>query len=1006
VVQKIIGYLGRRVEGIRECQRSALEAFVEYRNVNDSSKALLINLPTGAGKTGVIAFIAHLSDEPRVLVVCHRKAVKSQLHREISKNFFRNTLNDSQCELKPTFRDKSFDQGDGIYITTFQKLSMLEESALAKVQASFDLIIVDEGHSEPSPVWREIIRQSLAVKVVITATPYRNDLFELNVSTENYFVYTFSEACRDGVVFNPEFHQERPEHLFNVVGGFLEQNPDLKCIVKCKDFADILGYHELFSSHYPTASIHEKITNPGVDYKFKSVAQALKNSDIRIIIHQHKLDEGVDIPEAKLLVLTYPLGSGRELVQSVGRVVRKYNNDTPIVIDVANGANEGMWKGYLDFDRYISTKEGAKDFIKSLSTSYLIEGFLSGFPQYSYFGGRFRQRVNLAEISPFDDINIPTASVCFIEKNTDFSLPLLMDKLHWELHSAGALVKSYNEVMDLSVIIYISFNSSRFFIDKLFFEPKLDVIVVKETPECLAIYDSGGGRYYNKTSFGLGASLNIEKLAALAAMTPERLIKETHARAIGAPGRRPEMVAQKGTDLARAQATQRNSKYALSILRFDNFGRDGKKSSSFYVGARSGRVADQKESNFTLKDLSEWVDTVSGQMQKGGSVGRLIKSYAQPSTDVPSCDPASLILDFSDFEQPLTVRGGQIYPDFYYIDGGPNFSFDIDGDTIDLALRYDTEKTEFSVLLSGSSIAVPEFKEVIDYINLHRSFKVLFRDGTTYFDGSFYRLSLPYEQGISVDESWAGSVLFSVPSLQRAKLKEKGRPDGHGNYPHTTVGEFDPESIFYEIDLLRNSGAPGVSLSDLGDFSRHIPGCDLVVCTDMGTEPCDFIVSSPEKLCFIHVKCGAATTPGASAGALAEVGSQAIKNIHHLISNNDSSLPGNFSRWNDPWPNSGGGFNLATRYRLFDGIVSHPPAADGSTSQLVWDLICGRRKSLQCKKEIWIVAGRSFSKSSFIDSMTLGITAPAETVQAYQLIEDWAGTANEYDVALRIFTSA
>lgn len=65
-----------------------------------------------------------------------------------------------------------------------------------------------------------------------------------------------------------------------------------------------------------------------------------------MIIHQHKLDEGVDIPEAKLLILTYELGSGRELVQAVGRIVRRYGATQPLVIDLSRGANEGMWDGY------------------------------------------------------------------------------------------------------------------------------------------------------------------------------------------------------------------------------------------------------------------------------------------------------------------------------------------------------------------------------------------------------------------------------------------------------------------------------------------------------------------------------------------------------------------------------------------------------------------------------------------------------------------------------------
>ena len=88
MVQRIIDYLNTKKEILRGCQRSALESFVDYRKAESTERSFLVNLPTGAGKTGVITLIAHLCDESRILVVCHRKAVKSQLHREISKRFF------------------------------------------------------------------------------------------------------------------------------------------------------------------------------------------------------------------------------------------------------------------------------------------------------------------------------------------------------------------------------------------------------------------------------------------------------------------------------------------------------------------------------------------------------------------------------------------------------------------------------------------------------------------------------------------------------------------------------------------------------------------------------------------------------------------------------------------------------------------------------------------------------------------------------------------------------
>ncbi|HFK9461760.1 TPA: DEAD/DEAH box helicase [Pseudomonas aeruginosa] len=497
----ILEYLDSTEEKLRKCQLEAVRSFVRYAEENNTERGFLINLPTGAGKTGVISLISHLSDALKVLVICHRKAVKDQLFKEISKKFFRNTIGDQEFELKKTYRDSNFDQGDGVYITSFQKLTMLSDEELKNVQSDFDLIIVDEGHSEPSPVWREIIRQSAAMKVVVTATPYRNDLFELNVSTDHFYVFTFKEAIDDGVIMEPQYEQvDREEDLLAGILGYLGANEDVKCIVKCKSLEEILKYHELLSQSFITASVHERLEIDEAQNKFKRVGPALKVEGVRVIIHQHKLDEGVDIPEAKLLILTYELGSGRELVQAVGRIVRRYGATQPLVIDLSRGANEGMWDGYQKFDSYLANG-GAGEFVSSLSTSYLIESFLESFPKYSYFDGKFKERVDLNSVGPEDDLKIPHASVCFVQKEVDFSLPLLMDRLYWELHGSGSLVKSYEEVLDLQVMIYVEFKSSKFFTNKLFFEPRLHVVVVKEIDSGVAIFDSGGGRYYNQEQY-------------------------------------------------------------------------------------------------------------------------------------------------------------------------------------------------------------------------------------------------------------------------------------------------------------------------------------------------------------------------------------------------------------------------------------------------------------------------------------------------------------------------
>lgn len=205
------------------------------------------------------------------------------------------------------------------------------------------------------------------------------------------------------------------------------------------------------------------------------------------------------------------------------------------------------------------------------------------------------------------------------------------------------------------------------------------------------------------------------------------------------------------------------------------------------------------------------------------------------------------------------------------------------------------------------------------------------------------------------------------------------------------------------IDQLKAVVDPSESLSNLGPFYKFIPDIDLMICTDMGTEPADFILSSPTKLVFVHIKCGKAQRPHSSAGALAEVGGQAIKNLSMLIS--DDEAPGNKSLLLENWPSKSEENGLKERIRLYKG-KRHESSEDREKDfDEVWGLINERRKIPSIEKEIWVVAGRSFSKDHFKKQLIKGTSAQAESLQAYQLIQSWIAESYAHDVNFKLFVN-
>ena len=277
--------------------------------------------------------------------------------------------------------------------------------------------------------------------------------------------------------------------------------------------------------------------------------------------------------------------------------------------------------------------------------------------------------------------------------------------------------------------------------------------------------------------------------------------------------------------------------------------------------------------------------------------------------------------------------------------------------------------------------------------------KILYNCGITFLKGEFFEQRMPTENGVL--NRHLMSKIISLDCLLKNGLSEKDE----GN---TTADNFGTNSVFYQIDQLSNIKNSHPSLESLGDFYQYLPNADLILCTDMGTEPADFILSSKDKLIMVHVKCGDATiSPQSGANAIAEVGSQAVKNIHTLVGQQ-------FKRYsNDTWlrkkwkvsNKKSNKVELDSRIRLLNGLYDLNLFQKPETLNDVFKEIDKRRKDVLVKKEMWLVIGNAFSASHFRRQMENISTALDESKQAYQLIDTWLTQLSSYEVDLKIFVS-
>lgn len=1003
---------------LRTCQRQSIERAFKYlrRPLHSSEpKSCLISLPTGAGKTGVISLIAHKSTQSRVLVLCHRRAVCDQLYRQVNGGFFRDRVSSHSEKLKHVHEDVTDMKPVGVWISTFQKLLTLTPQQLDRLKESIDLIIVDEGHSEPSPVWKGLVRGASAHKIVITATPYRNDLFQFDIDEHDSYIYTFTEAIKTKIISEPSFEQVTSGRLVDQISCFLSKHEDSKCIVKCKSLSDIEYYYNLLNPKFNVLAIHDQFVNDARANVKVNVPANLGKSDYQVIIHQRKIDEGVDIPQAKLLILTYTVGSGRELVQTVGRIVRVYRDYAPKVFELEGNANKLLWENYLYFDKSLSTEGGVKKFISSLDSSKLIEVYLESFPDASYYGNRFLRKFDINEFDPSRSIVIPTASVCFLYAQPKFDVNLAADLLYWRSNQGGELARVFDCAGGSKLVLSIAFNKSRFLSDQFFFEPTLELTLLKTVgADVVAIYDSRGRRFTFDTELRLGKPVPQGKLLNVMALGARVVTKEATSRSIGTANRRPESMSMKGRDLEKIPDLQRNSSYRVSNLKFDNFDLAGGKQGSYYIGVDSGRISDQQDGLFTLDTLSHWLDSMGDTLSDTKNVqSNFVHSFARPIPVDIRIPIESVIFDFTDLPRPLFFRTdkGEVKIDnsFLYFNRSSNISLDPNCPKfeIDISLCSESPYVKFvsNIAMKGDVNNDITDTEGLNTLLLHHLHKILLADGVSYASGSFYQIQLPTSNSFEIANSNLANVIIGLPELLNKSLDEKGYVKGAIKVSSDGFGE---KSIFHMLDLLKNVSLTDPKYSQLGPFIKYIPDVDLVFCTDMDTEPADFILSSPTKLIYAHVKCGtSATRPQSPAGGLAEVGGQAIKNMEMLISHDINLKAANWSHLVESWPTANAAQKVPERIRLYG--LSRFEAKDQAEREQkveeVWDTIAHRRRSNTVQKEIWIVAGNSFSADYFETQLRLGAKAAGESLQAYQLIQSWLATASSNDVELKIFVS-
>ena len=976
-------------------QKKAVDTIRDYLTAFEQDNSLgscLIHMPTGTGKTGVIACASHfLAKAGCVLALCPRVALRDQLCREVKGRFFRKlglteNLPKTVHNVKKGFPSIADDEyKESIIAMTIQMLFSLKKKHdanpanhqdYATLKDKVDLIIVDEGHYEPALMWSDAIRGINAPRLIFTATPFRNDLKLFDVSFDHAYSYTFKQATADHTIRKAVIHdrpsQASPTAFVADVLQFYDQqfgnqaNPasSPRVIIRCDSHAEIrqIGV-ALGNAGRSYVLIHEnfKDDDPNTPHERRTVPDP--NGEPAVFwIHQFKLLEGIDDSRFQLLAIYKEFGNTREIVQQIGRVIRnptRNANAIGHVLDHSGGRQRELWEGFLRFDELVD-KEGvqAADFGKKL-----LQAIQSAVPDVVYLDRRFRAGFQLGAIDPGQELVLP-ATVNVFRKSNGFDLADLVNALEVEYRQQDRDVR-HDTIGTAEVLIYLTFRNSPLLKSTAFIECRLGVTILRESGEYLCYFDSGGG--VPELTDNLLAPVEIDELRRLFGKAKQTRLTSVslHNSNLG-----PRAIRSRAFSAARIDDTIPGfDEHSFICRTAQGYSEDNGDVVRRYVGFARGKITDSKNGGrLPFDEYLQWLkgvtDVLASNTETIGDFTRFAAHAAVP--DDP--EPTSVLLDVAEVEdsfvthnvdgvtpnEPLNLEDACCEVDdgqFTVTANGKQCKGEIVFNS--KTHRYHIESAELEEMYHSQEQGLN--RGLVRFLNHQQSFRVIPKsEGSFYTLGAFYSPMIRFGPNYDDDQIGLLKILYPFAALDTIG-SEKGQAcaaDGSA---------WDTNSLFSIIDLL--GGGHGLD----GLFGTP----DIVVCDDMGTEAADFILAdiNQRKVVFIHAKGRGSGDAGKyAASPLQEVCGQATKNLKYFA-RFGTDEPVRARKWHsDVWKVTA----KKDSKKLPTGTVKQrirKSPADLNTGLKVWTKVRSIIRDPNAELEVWLFLGRMLSAKSLEEQL-------------------------------------
>ncbi|MCJ7649152.1 MAG: DEAD/DEAH box helicase family protein [Candidatus Lokiarchaeota archaeon] len=986
----------------KEAIRNALDYFK-----SGSEKAHLLLLPTGSGKTAITAVLSRLIPKIKnTLVVVPSESLRIQNRKEIELNFWNKVKVDCDTihhkeivELLPSNVNNMLARiGDNQFVGVLTAQALLsiyrnEESAYQKLKKCLSLVIFDEGHREPALEWSNSIRNLEKPTVLLSATPYRNDLKVFNLDTEKFYQFSYAQAIKTNVVRKIEIVEienlcSASKNFVKMVVTFFESkkselvkngiyNP--KVIIRCetkeiiREIVEILkregkrviGIHEEFKN---TQDLVKKVPL-GMEYEYW--------------VHQFKLTEGIDDPSFSVLAIYNHFSNSRSLIQQIGRITRNPNFKPKLCGYVLTDLKQKIkieWNAFTDFDEYLYKEK------RLLEIDKIIEQYISLHPQLYYFLNRYRKQINFYKQDLYKSFRYKLTTNAY-KNNSSYSFETLKRHVLKELIEVDYDIKKTEQPVDNKtkfnttlIITYLNYSNSNLLLSDLFIEVELGFTFIKVIEDNLYYYDTTGriSKFISENYQRINIS-QLDNLLSKADRFGQVTLLNTD---LGRHSIRSKTLAAFSLNEIAPSLNDHQQVYS-TISASIKAGSIGNKRR--YVGFTRGRITDSSIYTLEYEDYCTWLKSITNELNKKlinnvEFLNRFANSIDNPDT----IEPSNILIDIEDvkdeFRDSSSENSPMLYDELCMSISDKNFEWVVNGNNFRVEISYDQMKKRYDLICSKLEKFIrytndqKTTENLISYINRTQSFRLIL-DGSNliYAFAHFYKPKFDIIGRKASDRLPILSIFKSFPQINKISSEK-------GNASLLTNGKTWHKDTLFGLIARQGKRYSNKKLEDEFNF-------EYLICNDLGKEESDFIGANEksDRLVFIHCKA-LKQTRKVSASVFQEVCGQLIKNLDYLSPYSEREI--NSSKWNNIWSIS----KIGKAERIVRGNLT-PARLRSKINSLI--------ENPNTTKEVWIVLGNGFNLTEFENKLYPG--KEPELIQIVYLLTSTWEAASQLGAKLKVF---